>query len=201
MQVNERALMSEQEPRYSSLRDYLALLRRQVPVIVAVTLAFGGAAFALSAGQMPALLVRSGDSVQRHRARRGHYDRDRAPSRHQSGREGLSRIRGTRSIYTARKVARRSTRHLSRRVRETRSPRMWAHRRSSCRSPRVWDEAEFAADLVNAYADVSIGDENSQLKETLVISVEQAPADREGQAHGRQREPQPLRLQCPQSAW
>ena len=54
MQVNERALMSEQEPRYSSLRDYLALLRRQVPVIVAVTLAFGGAAFALSAGQTPA---------------------------------------------------------------------------------------------------------------------------------------------------
>ena len=36
-----------------------------------------------------------------------------------------------------------------------------------------WDEAEFAADLVNAYADVSIRDENSQLKEILDTSVEE----------------------------
>ncbi len=38
-------MMAEQETRYSTLRDYLALLRRQRFVIAAVTIAFAGAAF------------------------------------------------------------------------------------------------------------------------------------------------------------
>src|SRR5918999_4526581 len=44
--------MSEQ-PRYATLRDYLALLRRQRLVVLGVTVVFAAAAFLLSTSQTP----------------------------------------------------------------------------------------------------------------------------------------------------
>src|SRR6188768_2020299 len=41
------------QPRYASLRDYLALLRRQRLVVIATTLVFAATAFLLSTTQEP----------------------------------------------------------------------------------------------------------------------------------------------------
>ncbi len=138
-----------------------------------MTLAFGGAAFALSTGQTPA--YESEAAIQFNDIARdaGIKTAMELPAGTNPVVKASAESEELRSIDTARKVAKVLKTDISPESLRNAITTNVGAQTFFVQITASWDEAEFAADLVNAYADVWIGDENSQLKEILDTSVEE----------------------------
>lgn len=165
--------MAENETRYSSLRDYLALLRRRFVIVGAFTAAFTGAAFGLSVSQDPSYsseaFVQFNDIAQEAGIT---TSLDLPNSSVSPFVRASSEAEEARSLRTAERVRRRLATDISAEsLRSGVSANVGAETIFVQITAR-WADPEFAADLANAYAEVSISDENKQLVRALDSSIE-----------------------------
>jgi Mrp family chromosome partitioning ATPase/capsular polysaccharide biosynthesis protein len=160
------------ETRYSSLRDYLAVLRRQKLVVLAVTIVFGGAALALSASQEPnyeAVASTQFNDIARDATITGLAD---LPADTNPLVNAAIKSEEVTSLATAKQVKRELKTKIS------------PERLQSAISTRVgsqtifveitakWDDPAFAAKLANAFATVAVREENQRLERQVDSTLE-----------------------------
>jgi capsular exopolysaccharide synthesis family protein len=164
--------MSEQAPQYSSLRDYLALLRRQRLVVLAVTLAFGGAALALSASQEPSYESQASiqtNDLSRELAILGNAD---LPAATNPLVDAAVKSEEVTSLATARQVQRELKTDVSpERLQSAISARVGSQT-IFVQITAEWDDANFATDVANAFAEVTVTEENNQFERQLETAIE-----------------------------
>lgn len=172
--------MSDQESRDYSLRDYLALLRRQAVVLVAVTIAFTGAAFGLSVTQDPTYESQSAVQFNDIAQEAGLTTSLDLPSGVSPLVRAASKAEEVTSIETAERVRRRlGTDIPARSLRSAISASVGAQTIFVQITAR-WSDPDFAAELANAFAEVSIADENQQLARALASSIDNRRAAAKG---------------------
>lgn len=171
--TSRHSIMAEQETRYSTLRDYLALLRRQALVVAAFTIAFGGAAFGLSAAQEPSYESQAAVQFNDIALEAGLTTSLDLPSGIVSPFvESASEAEEITSIETARQVQKRIDTDVSADSLRGAITTNVGAQTGFLELTAEWNDAEFAAEVVNAFAEVSVEDENNQLERALETSIE-----------------------------
>jgi capsular exopolysaccharide synthesis family protein len=166
------SVMTAQESRYSSLRDYIALLRRQVVIVAAVTLAFTGAAFGLSAAQDPTYESQAAIQFNDIAQEAGITTAIDLPSASVSPFvRAASEAEKVRSIATARRVQRRLDTEISAEALRSAISSDVGVQTSFVQITARWGEPEFAASLARTFSEVSTGDQNRQLSRALRTSI------------------------------
>ena len=165
--------MSEQETRYSSLRDYLALLRRQAVVVGMITAVFAGAAFALSATQEPTYKSQAAIQFNDIAQEAGITTALDLPSGSVNPFvRAASEAEEVDSIETARRVQKRLRTDIpADTLRGAITTNVGADT-IFVQITASWSDPEFAAELANAFAKESIADENEQLIQALQSSID-----------------------------
>ena len=172
--------MTEQEPRYSTLRDYLALLRRQRLVVLAVTLVFGGAALALSASQEKSYEAQAAaqfNDIARDAQLLGSSE---LPADQNPLVDAAVQAEEVTSLATAKQVKRElKTKVSPERLQEAVTTKVGSQT-IFVEITATWDDPEFAAQVANAFAQVTVDKENRRLEEQLDLTVEDLKAKAKG---------------------
>lgn len=165
-------IMATEEPRYSTLRDYLALLRRQRLIVIAVTLVFGGAALALSASQEEEYEAESAvqfNDIARDAQLLGAQE---LPADTNPLVNAAVKAEEVTSLQTAKRVKRELKTKLSpERLQDAVTTRVGSQTIFVQITAR-WGDPEFAASLSNAFATVVVDGENQRLEDQLDTTVE-----------------------------
>ncbi len=163
--------MTEREPRYSTLRDYLALLRRQRLVVLAVTLVFGGAAFALSASQeksYEALASAQFNDIARDAQLLGARE---LPADTNPLVNAAVKAEEVGSLETAKRVKRElKTKVPPNRLQDAITTKVGSQT-IFVEITAEWGDPEFAARVANAFAQVIVDKENKRLEDQLDTTV------------------------------
>jgi succinoglycan biosynthesis transport protein ExoP len=158
-------------PRYATLRDYLALLRRQRWVVLAITVAFGGAALGFSLSQTPTYEAEA--AVQfRDIAEDARIFGDIGTSGQNFLQQAAVEAEDVTSLADAEKVKKR--------IGASSSP----NELQNAVTARVdvqtgfvvlkssWDDARFAAQVANGFADVAASEAVADVNEQLDAGIE-----------------------------
>lgn len=160
------------ENRYSTLRDYLALLRRQKLIVVAAIVAFGGAAFALSASQeesYEALATTQYNDIARDASFAGSID---LPADINPVQNAFIKAEDVASLDTARRVRKKLETDISPERLQSAIETKVDAQSFLLEITATWDDPEFAARLANTFAEVNVEDENRRLERQLEATVE-----------------------------
>jgi succinoglycan biosynthesis transport protein ExoP len=159
--------------RYSSLRDYLALLRRQRWVVLAITVAFGGAALGLSASQTPTYEAEASAQFRDISDDLRLFDVDVAPSTQNILQVAAVQADDVTSLAVARQVQERLETDAS------------AEELQAAVSARVgvqtgfviitasWDDAETAARVGNGFASVAVDNAVTEARDKVDAAVDE----------------------------
>ncbi len=164
--------MADQQTQYSSLRDYLALLRRQAIVVVLVSIVFGGAAFALSATQEPSYQSEAAIQFNDISQEAGITTSLDLPSGSVSPFvRAASEAEKVTSIETAEKAADKLDTDIPPEALRAAISSSVGSQTIFVQITASWSDPEFAAKLANAFAEASISDENRQLTRALSSAI------------------------------
>lgn len=162
--------MTEPQTRYSTLRDY-ALLRRQKWLVIACAVAFGGAAYALSASQEAEYQATA--STQFNDIARDAWIAGNVELPIETGLLVVASVQAEKatSLETARKAQKRLEVDISpEHLRSAISTRV-AAQTIFVEITATWDDPEFAARLANAFAAVTVDQANADLDSVLQAAI------------------------------
>ena len=148
-----------EESRYATLRDYLALLRRQRWVVLAVTVAIAGAVLALSSNQEKTYeseASASFDDLTQELSILG----ANAPVTENSLQRASKKAEEVTRLATARKVQRRLETDVTPNSLQNAVSTRVGVQTSFVEVTAQWSDPQFAADIANAFAQVAIDEEN-----------------------------------------
>ena len=168
-----------EESRYATLRDYLALLRRQRWIVLAVAVALAGAAFALSSSQEKTYQSEASasfDDLTQELAILG----TNAPITENSLQRAAKKAEEITRLSTAKKVQRKLDTDVTPLALQNAIATRVGVQTSFVEITAEWTDPEFAADIANAFAQIAVDEENRTQQKVIDDVIK----DLEAQAGG-----------------